>query len=128
MRCGFFYDFSNYGSYECLTNDGLTQWHPAFLELANTLEECAQKYKGFCRKYKPKQKKGKKCHWGSKFLGGIVLSFDGRNSRSTKKNSTKKKESTLFDFPPTVMPENEEIARVVSQFVVANRPSVNPLG
>ncbi len=29
MRHGFFYDFSNYGSYERLTNDGLTQWHPA---------------------------------------------------------------------------------------------------
>ncbi|MDB9407532.1 MULTISPECIES: hypothetical protein [Microcystis] len=29
MRSGFFYDFSNYGSYERLTDDGLTQWHPA---------------------------------------------------------------------------------------------------
>ena len=82
MRCGFFYDFSNYGSYECLTNDGLTQWHPAFLELANTLDQCAQKYKEFCKKYKSKQKDSRKCHWGSKLLGGIVLSFDGRNSRS----------------------------------------------
>ena len=31
MRTTFFYEFSNYGSYEKLTNDGLTQWHPAFL-------------------------------------------------------------------------------------------------
>jgi putative transposase len=30
MRTTFFYEFSNYGSYEKLTNDGLTQWHPAF--------------------------------------------------------------------------------------------------
>jgi putative transposase len=37
MRYGFFYDFSNYGSYECLTDDGLTNWHPAFLRLGNTL-------------------------------------------------------------------------------------------
>ena len=120
MRCGFFYDFSNYGSYECLTNDGLTQWHPAFLELANTLDQCAQKYKELCKKYKSKQKNSRKCHWGSKLLGGIVLSFDGRNSRSAKK---KKKLSTPFDFPPTVMPDNEELAKVVSQFVVANRPN-----
>ena len=35
MRSGFFYDFSNYGSYERLTDDGLTQWHPAFLVLPN---------------------------------------------------------------------------------------------
>ena len=56
MRKGFFYDFSNYGSYERLTDDGLTQWHPAFLQLGSTLEECAQKYRGFCQKYKPKGK------------------------------------------------------------------------
>jgi putative transposase len=48
MRKGFFYDFSNYGSYERLTDDGLTQWHPAFLQLGSTLEECVQKYRGFC--------------------------------------------------------------------------------
>ncbi len=53
MRHGFFYDFSNYGSYERLTNDGLTHWHPAFLRLGSSLEECARKYKGFCQKYKP---------------------------------------------------------------------------
>jgi REP element-mobilizing transposase RayT len=32
MRSGFFYEFSNYGSYDQLTEDGLTQWHPAFLQ------------------------------------------------------------------------------------------------
>jgi putative transposase len=31
MQQGWFYDFSNYGSYDRLTHDGLTQWHPAFL-------------------------------------------------------------------------------------------------
>jgi len=56
MRSTFFYDFSNYGSYERLTDDGLTQWHPAFLKLGDSLEECARKYKGFCQKYKPKEK------------------------------------------------------------------------
>jgi putative transposase len=45
MRSGFFYDFSNYGSYERLTDDGLTQWHPAFLQLGNSLEDCAKKYR-----------------------------------------------------------------------------------
>ena len=35
MREGFFYDFSNYGSYEQLTTDGITQWHPAFFELGS---------------------------------------------------------------------------------------------
>ncbi len=41
MRRSFFYDFSNYGTYDQLTVDGLTQWHPAFLELGKTLDKCA---------------------------------------------------------------------------------------
>ncbi len=41
MQQGFFYDFSNYGTHDRLSNDGLTQWHPAFLSLGKTLEECA---------------------------------------------------------------------------------------
>ncbi len=71
MRQGFFYEFSNYGTYEQLTDDGLTQWHPAFLELGKTLDECAQKYRGFCRRYKPKQKSASKSQWGNKLLAGI---------------------------------------------------------
>lgn len=43
----FFYDFSNYGTYDRLTNDGLTELHPAFLLLGRTLEECAARYRGF---------------------------------------------------------------------------------
>jgi hypothetical protein len=48
IRSTFFYDFSNYGSYERLTDDGLTQWHPAFLKLGDSLEECASA-KAFAR-------------------------------------------------------------------------------
>ncbi|MEH2240221.1 MAG: hypothetical protein V7K30_29160 [Nostoc sp.] len=33
MQEGFFYDFSNYGVYERLGDDGLTTWHLAFLTL-----------------------------------------------------------------------------------------------
>lgn len=47
MQQGWFYDFSNYGSYERLKSDGLTQWHPAFLSLGTTLEMCAAAYKKF---------------------------------------------------------------------------------
>ncbi|WP_287312427.1 transposase [Moorena sp. SIO1G6] len=69
----FFYEFSNYGSYEKLTTDGLTQWHPAFLKLGHSLDECARKYRGFCNRYKPKSKPARKCHWGNKFLAGIQV-------------------------------------------------------
>jgi putative transposase len=46
---GFFYVFSNYGSCDQLTEDGLTQWHPAFLQLGSSLEDGARKYRGFAR-------------------------------------------------------------------------------
>ena len=38
MQQGFFYDFSNYGMHDRLTDDGITQWHPAFLSLGDSLE------------------------------------------------------------------------------------------
>jgi putative transposase len=71
MQQGFFYDFSNYGTYDRLTNDGITQWHPAFLALGMTLEMCAAIYRKFCKKYKPKPKPEKKNHWGSRLLDKI---------------------------------------------------------
>jgi putative transposase len=80
------------------------------------MDGCAQKYKGFCNKYKPKQKTPKKSHWGSRLLGGITLNFEKRSSQKTKKSSTS------FDFPPCQVTEKLEVAKVVSQFVEANRP------
>ena len=60
MQQGFFYDFSNYGIHDRLTDDGLTEWHPAFLSLGKTSEECATRYRGFCKKYKPQSKPEKR--------------------------------------------------------------------
>ena len=37
MQRGFFFDFSNYGSYERLTMDGITEWHPAFMAFGISL-------------------------------------------------------------------------------------------
>jgi len=70
---GFFYDFSNYGSYERLTDDGLTQWHPAFLQLGRSLQECATRYRGFCEQYRPKPKPERNFHWGRRLLQGLAV-------------------------------------------------------
>ncbi|MFM6475974.1 MAG: transposase, partial [Dolichospermum sp.] len=51
VQQGLFYDFSNYGVHDRLGDDGITTWHPAFLSLGRTLDECATKYRGFCKKY-----------------------------------------------------------------------------
>ncbi len=71
IQQGFFYDFSNYGVYDRLGDDGLTTWHPAFLALGHSLEECAEKYRQFCKRYKPKPKPERRNHWGKNILVGL---------------------------------------------------------
>jgi REP element-mobilizing transposase RayT len=44
VRMGFHDLWSDYGHYERLQGDGLSEWHPAFLQLAPTLEGCARRY------------------------------------------------------------------------------------
>lgn len=78
MQQGFFYDFSNYGTHDRLSDDGLTEWHPAFLKLGKTLEDCARKYRGFCQRYKPKPKPEKKGRWGSRLLKGLLKKGKGK--------------------------------------------------
>ena len=103
-----------YGSYERLTDDGLTQWHPAFLRLGSSLEECAQKYKGFCNRYKPKSKSPRKCHWGSKILGFANFFRSQGTKKATLQRSPKK------PYPCQLI-ETELVGTIVRQFVEANR-------
>ncbi|MGK7901975.1 MAG: hypothetical protein AB4352_11270 [Hormoscilla sp.] len=83
IQQGFFYDFSNYGTYErfinyfphfnfLILNFELLKWHPAFLELADTNDGCAEKYKSFCNRYKPRAKSDRRSHWGCNFLLKII--------------------------------------------------------
>lgn len=118
MKQGFFYDFSNYGTYDQLTEDGLTQWHPAFLELGNSLDDCAKRYKGFCKRYKPPKKKQEKCSWGSRLLTGLGIS----NSSAPRVRSKHKASPQQLCLPFSVecqvsKTENEE----VEKFILANR-------
>ena len=72
IQKGFFYDFSNYGVHDRLGNDGMTTWHPVFLSLGRSLEECAGKYRGFFQKYRPQPKPERQGRWGSQLLAGII--------------------------------------------------------
>lgn len=131
IQQGFFYDFSNYGSYERLTQDGLTQWHPAFLALGTTLEICAAMYRKFCQKYRPNPKPEKRNHWGSKLLAKIRARGKPRQTSPGQKSLWAE-----WDAP------TEEIRQVAARFVLANcfdpqfasiqwddlpRPAPNPL-
>jgi putative transposase len=92
MKAGFFYDYSNYGTYDRLTDDGLTQWHPAFLMLGAMLEICAAKYRKFCQKYQPKPKPEKRNYWGTKLLANLQIKgktgkgFQGKSRKEKGKN------------------------------------------
>jgi len=110
MQAGFFYDFSDYGIYDRLGDDGLTQWHPAFLALGESLDECAQKYRGFCRRYQPKPKPDKGFRWGSKLLPKLL-----------KLREQKKRSPGQMKLPwGEGMESNPEIKAVAKKFVLAN--------
>lgn len=110
IQQGFFYDYSNYGSYERLTADGLTQWHPAFLRLGTTLEICAMAYRRFCQRYRPQPKPEKKNRWGSKLLAAI-------QARNRLQKKVSPGQTCLWDEweAPAA-----EIRQVAAKFVLAN--------
>ena len=113
MRRSFFYDFSNYGTYDQLTFDGLTQWHPAFLGLGKTLDECAKKYRGFCQRHKPKAKPACLSNWGSKLLAGHKISRNKGKHKSSPGQLTLWGQCQVLECP--------QVAEVVKKFVLANR-------
>ncbi|MDJ0537063.1 MAG: hypothetical protein QNJ70_32035 [Xenococcaceae cyanobacterium MO_207.B15] len=111
MQQGFFYDFSNYGIHDRLSDDGITQWHPAFLSLGKSLDECARKDRGFCKKYKPKPKPEKRYTWGSKLLPKVL------SARERKKRSPGQMSLPAWDDWEA---NNSEIQEVAEKFVMAN--------
>jgi putative transposase len=117
MKTSFFYDFSNYGSYHQLSHDGLSQWHPAFLALAPNLDDCAQKYKGFCNRYTPRKKKTKINQWGKKSLAGLL----GNRVTAKQKPVTTGQMSLPFYQPELVQVSLNPIAEQALSFIQANR-------
>ena len=109
MQQGFFYDYSNYGTYDRLTDDGLTQWHPAFLAMGTTLELCAEAYRKFCKKYKPQPKPERRNTWGSKKLAAI------RQKMKAKKKTPG--QQSLWDEWQAPM---DAVQKVAKKFVLAN--------
>ena len=89
----------------------MTQWHPAFLSLGKTLEECANKYRGFCKRYKPKPKTEKKRHWGSNLLPNVM------KSKSKNKSSPGQMKLPWDDWEII----DSDISKVAKKFVLANK-------
>ncbi len=90
-------------------DDGITQWHPAFLQLGKTLDECAAKYRKFCQKYRPKPKPETRNHWGSKLLAGMKV----------KKGKKIKKSPGQMSFPWAEWEATDpEIEAVAEKFIL----------
>jgi putative transposase len=114
MQRGFFYDFSNYGIYDRLSQDGITQWHPAFLALGTSLDLCAAAYRRFCLRYRPNPKLERpSTHWGSKLLKKIKVQGKPRKRKGPGQSSPWEG----WDAP-------DEIDGVARTFVRAN--ALNP--
>jgi hypothetical protein len=52
VRKGFYDPYSNYGHYGRLEADGISEWHPSFLQLASSLKGCSNRYERFCKRYR----------------------------------------------------------------------------
>lgn len=74
-----------------------------------SLSECAAKYRGFCKRYKPQPKPDKSYHWGSKLLPKVV------------KHKSKKTSPPQMRLPGVEWEfENSAVREVAEQVVVAN--------
>ena len=99
-----------YGTYEKLSDDGITQWHPAYLGLGQSLDACAARYRRFCRKYDVACKPGGRCSaWGTQCLpeltrrkprrlrvSGPLLPFGGDWCQVQKDHNTPQANESLW--------------------------------
>ena len=115
VRKGFYDPYSNYGHYGRLACDGISEWHPSFLQLAASLKGCSRRYERFCQKVRHHAKGGAKCHWGSSMLKRLVGS-----SRSKKKRVSPGQQQLPFVFDVRLNQIPEEWHQVALRFRRAN--------
>ena len=107
VRRGFRDPYTNYGSYVDRRDDGLTSWHPQFLRLGRSLEECAHRYRRFCTRYRPlKKARGTSSTWGRRILAGVRSELERQryfgqrrtnHHTTTTTSPTEPVQASLFD-------------------------------
>ena len=118
VRKGFYDPYSNYGHYGRLECDGISEWHPSFLQMAPTLTGCSKRYERFCQKYRHHSKGAPKCHWGSRMLKRLVET--SRSSRSKKKRVSPGQTQLPFAFDLCLSQIPEEWHQIAVRFRRAN--------
>lgn len=101
--------------YDWLTDDDLTEWHSAFLELGKSLDECADQYRRFCKRYKPRKKLPRPNTRGRRILEKIQLTRLRRNKPSLDQLSL-----------PGIRYQaltSSELSKVAETFILINRGS-----
>ncbi|KGG27110.1 hypothetical protein EV13_1438 [Prochlorococcus sp. MIT 0702] len=118
IRKGFYDPYSNYGHCGRLECNGISEWHPSFLQLASSLKACSKRYARFCQNYRHQSKIGSRCHWGSRMLKRLVEKGRGRQSRKNRISPGQQKLPFAFDISLNQIPD--EWYQVVVRFRKAN--------
>ena len=106
IRKGFYDPYSNYGHYGRLECDGISEWHPSFLQLASSLKGCSRRYARFCQYYRHKGKGGSRCHWGSRMLKRLVETNRSARSKKNRVSPGQQKLPFAFDVRLNQIPED----------------------
>ncbi len=117
VRKGFYDPYSNYGHYGRLACDGISEWHPSFLQLASSLKDCSRRYERFCERYRHHGKGAPKCHWGSRILKQLV---SHSRTRSKRKRISPGQQQLTFAFDVRLSQIPEEWYQVAVRFRRAN--------
>ena len=114
-----FYDFylkdGHYGRLEC---DGISEWHPSFLQLASSLKGCSKRYAWFCQNHRHKSKGCSRCHLCARMLKRLVEK--GRSSQSRKNRVSPGQQKLPFSFDIRLNQIPEEWHQVAARFGRAN--------
>ena len=124
MIAGYAWAYSNWRSYTRPADDGLSAWHPAYLQLGSTLDRCARRYEQFCRRYRPEPKQQRRSSWGGWRLwrevepqaGGQADLFGGVGASYRGGGSGPKRAHPVSVLRPGVL-------REVERFIQVNQPS-----
>ena len=105
VRKGFYDPYSNCGHYGRLDADGITQWHPSFLQLASSLKGCSRRYERFCQKYHHHAKGAPKCYWGLRMLKRLVETRGAQGSKNKRVSPGQQLLPSAFDCRLNQIPE-----------------------
>jgi REP element-mobilizing transposase RayT len=124
VRKGFYDPYSNYGHYSRLETDGISDWHPAFLQLAPTLTGCSKRYINFCKKYRCKSKPVKIRQWGSKLIALLKSTTTRAQGRGKRISQCIGQQSLPLNLP-ALQHLPEQWQQIAEQFRHCNAPRWN---